>query len=271
MPELPEVETIVRDLRPTLVGRSLVSAAVSWPRTVAGTGPEDFSARIAGQRIERLDRRAKYLVFGLSADHLLVHLKMTGRLYVAWPGEEKEADRWLRVVFGLDDGRELRFSDSRKFGRVYLIDDAEQVTGRLGPEPLADTFTPEAFLARIGTRSGMAKPLLLNQEFIAGIGNIYADEALWLAQIDPRRKVDTLKLPEAERLYHALRRVLHDGIAHQGSSVSWYRRPDGTTGEHQDHFNVYDRQDRPCPRCGTPVCKIWLGQRGTHFCPVCQG
>jgi formamidopyrimidine-DNA glycosylase len=271
MPELPEVETVVRGLRPDVVGRTFTGAQVAWPKEVAALTPDAFSARLAGQRVEALDRRGKYLAFRLSSDFLLIHLKMTGRLYVARPGEQMGGDdRWIRATMAMDDGRELRFSDARKFGRINLVSRIEDVTGALGPEPLEDDFTLEAFQALIERRDAVLKPLLLNQAFIAGVGNIYADEALWRAQIDPRRKASTLKQAEVAALHAAIRSALSDGIRYEGASVNWYRKPDGTTGQSQNHFNVYDREDEPCARCGTPIRKIWLAQRGTHFCPHCQ-
>jgi len=271
MPELPEVEMVVRGLRPDMLGRTFTGAEVHWPKEIAGHSPQVFAARLAGQRVEALDRRGKYIAFRLTSDYLLVHLKMTGRLYVARPGETVGGDdRWVRVTLPMDDGRELRFSDARKFGRMFLTEQLETVTGALGPEPLAEDFSLEAFQDRIARRAGLIKPLLLNQTFIAGVGNIYADEALWRAQIDPRRKASTLKPEEVAALYAAIQAALRDGITYEGASINWYRKPDGSTGDSQNHFNVYDREDEPCPRCGTPVRKIWLAQRGTHFCPQCQ-
>lgn len=270
MPELPEVETVVRGLRDEVVGRRFTHVSCHWPPQIVGLSPEAFASRLVGRCVEALNRRGKFIVFDLSEGALLIHLKMTGRLYVAARGEREEADRWLRAVFEMDDGRELRFSDLRKFGRLYLVSQASQVIGGLGPEPLSDDFTLDEFLARLARRRGMIKPLLLNQRFIAGIGNIYADEALWLARIDPRRRADTLKPHEAERLYYAIRTVLEDGIRYEGASVNWYRKADGATGSYQDHFNVYRRAGQPCSRCGASIHKIRVGQRGTHFCPTCQ-
>lgn len=271
MPELPEVETVVRGLRHALVGRTFTRVNVLWPGEIARPDPATFAKRLVGQRVEALDRRGKYVASQLSDDVLLIHLKMTGRLYVARPGETRGGeDRWVRVTLSLDDGRELRFSDARKFGRMYLVNRMEEITGALGPEPLAADFTLEAFRGRLSSRAGTIKPLLLNQAFVAGVGNIYADEALWQAQIDPRRKADTLNAEEIAALYQAIRDTLSDGIRYEGASVSWYRKPDGTRGQSQNHLSVYDREDEPCPRCGTPIRKIWLGQRGTHFCPHCQ-
>ncbi len=270
MPELPEVETVVRGLRHAVVGRTLTRADVRWAQEIAVPSPDEFAVRIAGQRIDSLDRRAKYLVFNLSSDVLLVHLKMTGRLYVAARGEVTDHDRWVRVTLGMDDGKELRFSDARKFGKMFLVAQVEQVTGKLGPEPLAKAFTLKAFRRIIAGRKGTVKALLLNQTFVAGIGNIYADEALWRAQINPHRRSDTLTGDEIAKLHQAIRKVLADGIRYEGASVRWYRKPDGSRGASQNHFKVYDQEDKPCLRCGTPIRKVWLGQRGTHFCPSCQ-
>ncbi len=270
MPELPEVETVVRSLYADVVGRVFVAIMAYWPRQIAPLSPQEFASRLTGRYVQSLHRRGKYIVFDLDAGALLIHLKMTGRLYVVPKGVSHPDDRWLRAVFEMDDGHELRFSDPRRFGRLLLVDLAEEVTGQLGPEPLSEDFTLEIFRTRLTARRGTIKPLLLDQHFVAGIGNIYADEALWSAGIDPRRKVDTLKPEEVESLYIALRAVLLSGIEHQGASVNWYRKPDGTKGEQQDHFNVYDRTGKPCSRCGTVIQKISLGQRGTHYCPVCQ-
>lgn len=270
MPELPEVETIVRGLRGDVVGRTFTRADIHWAREIAAPSPEEFARRMVGQTVESLGRRAKYLVFTLSGGALLVHLKMTGRLYVALPGEVTSDDRWVRVTLGMDDSRELRFSDARKFGRMALVGQMEEVTGRLGPEPLSDAFTLKAFRAMIARRKGVVKPLLLNQTFLAGVGNIYADEALWRSQINPHRAVDTLNADEVKKLHLAIRKVLADGIRYEGASINWYRKPDGSRGRSQNHFKVYDQQDRPCPRCGALIRKVWLGQRGTHFCPACQ-
>lgn len=270
MPELPEVETVVRGLMPDMVGRTFMGVRVDWPREVHLLSADELGDRLAGQRVEAMRRRGKYIIFDLTHDTLLVHLKMTGRLYVTPADQQQDDDRWAHVVFALDDGRELRFSDSRKFGRVYLVANAEEIIGKLGPEPLEAEFTLEQFRERITGRQSTIKPLLLNQEFIAGVGNIYADEALWRAQINPNRKADTLTEAEIERLYHAIRESLQLGIDHQGSTLSTYRKPDGTIGGYQHHFVVYDRANKPCDRCGSPISKIWLGQRGTHFCPQCQ-
>jgi formamidopyrimidine-DNA glycosylase len=206
----------------------------------------------------------------LDHDFLVVHLKMTGRLYVTAADAIYDADRWLRLHLDLDNGLQLRFSDPRKFGRVYLTGDLATITGALGPEPLADDFSPADFVARLAGRRRCLKALLLDQGFIAGVGNIYADEALHRAGLHPLRRADTLTTDEATRLYHSIRAALSDGITHEGASINWYRKPDGTRGESQNHFFVYGRDGQPCRACGHPIDKIRVAQRGTHFCRVCQ-
>ena len=152
----------------------------------------------------------------------------------------------------------------------YLTAHVEEIIGTLGPEPLSDEFTSEELAKRLSTKQRMVKSLLLDQTVLAGVGNIYADEALWLAKIDPQRKANTLNSRETQRLYDSIRRVLQEGIDHEGSTIGWYRKPDGTTGNYQTRFKVYDQEGKPCQRCGTPITKIRLGQRGTHFCHNCQ-
>ncbi|CAG1011859.1 Formamidopyrimidine-DNA glycosylase [Anaerolineae bacterium] len=274
MPELPEVETVVRALRPVLVGRTICTAEFpAPPRRMVNLPPEALQERISGQTIRALNRRAKYLLFELSRDHLVVHLKMTGHLYVLSPDQISPFDKWVRVRFPLDDGRELRFSDSRRFGRVYLAGEAAEVLPELGPEPLEESFTLSVFKARLKGRERALKPLLLDQSFIAGVGNIYADEALHLAQIHPQRTAKSLSQAEIKRLYDSVRHVLQEGIRHQGATIGWYRSPDGKPGEAQNHLRVYRTRatkDVPCPVCGSPISVIPMGQRSTHFCPVCQ-
>jgi formamidopyrimidine-DNA glycosylase len=264
MPELPEVETVVRGLRGPLVGRTFTGVTVTWPNSIKTPIPE-LQSRLPGQRIEAITRRGKYLQFHLSGgDTLLLHLKMSGELRVE-PASEP-LDPHARTIFDLDNGYQLRFKDTRKFGRVYLVDDPAKVVGKLGPEPLANAFSREDFAALFRKRKGRLKPLLLNQEFIAGIGNIYADESCFLAGIDPRRPVDSLSEEELDRLYQAVRQVLEAGITHKGASFDQVYRG----GKFQDHFQVYSRTDEPCFKCGAPVVRIVLGGRSTHLCVQCQ-
>ncbi|MBN2472529.1 MAG: bifunctional DNA-formamidopyrimidine glycosylase/DNA-(apurinic or apyrimidinic site) lyase [Anaerolineae bacterium] len=270
MPELPEVETVVRGLRAPLLGRTIQSAWLDWPNSLVFPSPEDFLTAVANQTVHRLDRRGKYILCELDSATLIIHLKMTGRLYIAPDGFTNDADRWVHFCFQLDNGHQLRFSDARKFGRVILTPDPAWVIGRLGPEPLDDAFTLEVFQSRLAGRSGVLKSLLLNQHFIAGIGNIYADEALLRAGIHPLRSADSLTDDEQARLYHSIRAALHDGIDYEGASINWYRKPDGSQGESQKHFYAYGRTGEPCQHCGTPIERIVVGQRATHYCPTCQ-
>lgn len=270
MPELPEVETVVRGLREPLIGRRIEGMWQDWAPTIHSPAPVEFAARVAGQRVQALSRRGKYILITLEHDTLIIHLKMSGRLYVTASDKAHEADRWVHARFDLDGGRQLRFSDLRKFGRVYLTDDVESLLSHLGPEPLSDEFTPEGFRAGMRGRKRAIKSLLLEQEFLAGVGNIYADEALFRAGIHPATRVDLLTDEDAKLLHQTIREALQAGIEHEGASVGWYRKPDGDKGNSQNHFYVYGRTDLPCRRCGTAINKIRVAQRGTHFCPQCQ-
>lgn len=270
MPELPEVETVARGLREPLIGRTVMSMWYDCDRTVKTPDPAQFAARIAGQTFRAITRRAKYIVCQLDYDLLVVHLKMTGRLYVVPDAVVNEADRWLHFRLGLDNGHQLRFSDSRKFGFVALTERLELVTPTLGPEPLSDEFTPAVLRERVGKHKRAIKALLLDQAFLAGVGNIYADEALFLANIHPLRPANSLTDDDIARLYVTIRGVLEAGIEREGASVNWYRKPDGTAGKAQNYLNVYDRTEEPCPICGSPIRKIRVAQRGTHYCPTCQ-
>ncbi len=270
MPELPEVETVVRGLHTPLIGRTVQSMWYDWANTIHSPDTAEFAARITGQTFRAIQRRAKYILCRLDTETLVIHLKMTGRLYVVDDDTRTDADRWVHFRLQLDAGKQLRFSDPRKFGKVYLTDDLETFTRRLGPEPLADTFTIAAFRERLAGRQRVIKALLLDQEFIAGVGNIYADEALHRAGIHPLRGSHTLTSDEITRLYEGVRAALHAGIDYEGASISWYRKPDGTAGESQKHFYVYGRTGEACACCGCPIDKIRVAQRGTHFCPVCQ-
>jgi formamidopyrimidine-DNA glycosylase len=268
MPELPEVETVVRGLREPLVGRSVRDVWTDWPKVMRPFDPATFTARIQGQTVRAVNRRAKYIICELDHDVLAVHLKMTGRLYVARsiPPE----DRWVHLQLTLDNGYSLYFSDARRFGRVFLAARFDEIAPDLGPEPLTDDFTVDVLRERLKGRHRAIKALLLDQSFIAGVGNIYADECLHRAGIHPLRHADSLNEDEIARLYHTIRATLNDGITHEGASVNWYRKPDGEKGNSQNHFYVYDREGEPCLTCGQPIHKIRVAQRGTHFCPNCQ-
>jgi formamidopyrimidine-DNA glycosylase len=271
MPELPEVETVVRGLREPLVGHTILSVTCTQPKTIRHADLAAFEARLQGQRVTAIDRRAKYILCRLDGgDLLVVHLKMTGRLYVAADDAVTDADRWAHLIIQLDDGRQLRFSDARRFGFAAVVADFAELSPELGPEPLTDDFTPAYMRVRLKRHHKAIKALLLDQGFVAGVGNIYADEALFRAGVHPLRPADSLTRAEADALFAAIRQVLEEGIEREGASVNWYRKPDGTTGEAHLHFYVYDREGQPCVRCGTPIGKIRVGQRGTHFCSACQ-
>lgn len=270
MPELPEVETVVRGLRGPLLGRRIANMWHDWAPTVHSPGAAEFAARISGQRVSAVERRGKYILVQLEHDTLVVHLKMSGRLYVADAQSTNEADRWVHVRFDLDSGRQLRFSDVRKFGRVYLTNDLDSLLGHLGPEPLSGDFTKAGFRASMDGRTRTIKAHLLDQEIVAGVGNIYADEALFRAGIHPAAQAGTLTEEETARLRQTVREALQAGIEHEGASINWYRKPDGHKGESQNHFYVYGRTGLPCRQCGAAINKIRVAQRGTHFCPLCQ-
>ena len=270
MPELPEVETVVRGLRDSLEGRTITGLRTYWPRHIAAPADTaELKHRLLGSQILSLGRRGKYLLFHLdSPDTLIMHLKMSGNLGVFDAADPLH--RHDRTVFELDNGQELRFEDMRKFGKVYLVANTETVLGKLGPEPLEDSFTLASFRQRFAGRSRVIKPLLLDQTFVAGVGNIYADEALHQAGIHPQRRADTLTKGEVARLHAAIRAVLQTGIDKQGATLTTYRQPDGRLGGMQNEFAIYDRGGEPCFRCGQPVVKIVVGGRGTHYCPGCQ-
>lgn len=273
MPELPEVETIARKLRPALTGRSFVSVDVLWARTVARPDVESFRAALRGATVQEVGRRGKYLVMPLSIGHtLLVHLRMSGKFSILPPAAGPGDDRHTRIRLRLNDGVWIIYSDPRKFGRFFLVTDPAEVLGSLGPEPLSAEFTTDWLQQHLVGRQSEIKRLLLDQSFVAGLGNIYASEALWHAQIHPLRAAGTLSVPEIARLHHAIVEVLGGGIANGGTSLGdrQYVYPDGGLGNHQHYLRVYDRAGDRCPRCGYALQRIVQGQRSTYFCPVCQ-
>ncbi len=295
MPELPEVETVARDLQRWVAGATIRGAEVHWERTIRHPQPaERFAAEIAGATIRRVTRRAKTVLLHLADGRVMtVALRMTGALIVAAPGTPP--DPYARVVFALTDGRELRYRDVRKFGRIGLWPGgglrsvgagrgsrsrkvAEgggryrigEVFSGHGPEPLGRSFSAARFAERLSHRSARLKTLLLDQTFVAGVGNIYADEALWRARLHPLRSADSLNDAEVRRLHRAVRQVLRQGIDNRGSSFSDYVGADGEPGDNAERLMVYRRTDQPCYRCGRPISRIVVGQRSTHFCPRCQ-
>ncbi len=270
MPELPEIETFRRKLRdgspdsPSLLGKQICEVQLLWERTLAEPTPTEFQARIIGQTIRDFERRAKYLLIPLDQDTLVIHLRMSGDLLV-----EAEFDPVLphhRFLLIFEDGTRLALNDTRKFGRIWLLDDPTSLLEKLGPEPLDPSLTPEIFQDRISIRRRQLKPLLLDQNFIAGLGNIYTDEALYRSGLHPQILASTLAPAQSTSLLKNIRAVLNAGIAANGASIDWVYRGGGF----QNQFQVYHRKGEPCYQCGTPIVRIVVGQRGTHICPHCQ-
>ena len=270
MPELPEVETVAGDLRKRLVGLVITGVAVSWHRSIARLSVDEFERRIVGRRVRSITRRAKYVVVELDRGHLLVHLMMSGRLYLV--SAEAPPHDHLRVVLNLDNGQELRFQDTRKFGRMYLVDDPQEITAGLGPEPLDEDVTVDDFRRQLARRNARLKSLLLNQQFLAGLGNIYADESLFAAQLHPLRRADSLTQVEQACLYEAIRAVLRSAVQGRGTTLSdgGYTDASGQAGTFQAALMVYGRGGDACLRCQTPIERIVVGGRSTHYCPNCQ-
>jgi len=271
MPELPEVETIRRDLEPLITGRTITGAWVSdnAPRLVQLLTPDEFCRQLTGLRIQSLSRRGKYLILNLDAALMwVVHLRMTGRFQHEAQGCPDTP--YLRAHFDLDDGSHLCFIDLRKFGMMWLVDDWALVNPDLGPEPLEDNFDLGAFRAALKRRSAPVKSVLLDQSVIAGVGNIYADEALFAAGISPRRAASSLTKPAVQRLHAAIREVLTRALGDRGSSFRDYVDASGREGGHQLNVKVFRRTGEPCHRCGAEVRRIKLGSRSTHYCPRCQ-
>ncbi len=273
MPELPEVETVVRLIRPRLTGRRITQVRVLWERTLGGLTEAELERRVRGRRIARVWRRAKQIVLDLEyrgrpAGHLLIHLRMTGRLHVHDPSVEQGP--YLRVSLALDRGV-LHFIDVRKFGRMLFREDPSDILDALGPEPLDDEFTAEGFHRALRARRRLLKPLLLDQTFLAGLGNIYVDEALHRAGLHPMRRSDRLPKQAAQRLHAEIRATLLEAIEREGSSFdTFYRTPEGQPGSYQDQFRVYGRDGEPCLTCGRTIRKLVVAQRGTHICTRCQ-
>ena len=266
MPELPEVETIKNELVPHVLGRTITGVAVFWDRMVRQPPLPEFCGRVTGQKITGLSRLGKYLFFHLgSGEKLVMHMKMTGSLLIDPP-----EDKFTRAVFQLDSGAALHFRDPRKFGVMWLAPDESAVARHLGPDPLSDDFTVGTLAGILKGRKAPVKPVLLDQSVMAGIGNMYADEALYEAKIHPERPAGSLSGEEIKRLYRAIRRVLRAAIKNKGASVRNYIRPDGDIGRAHDEFRVAHGTGKNCPRCGTPIKRIVVRGRGTYFCPKCQ-
>jgi formamidopyrimidine-DNA glycosylase len=271
MPELPEVETIVREMRETgLIGLKIERASVFWDRSIANQSPAEFCQQLTNQTILDINRRGKFLVFSLTKDLLLVHLRMTGKFFIDkinFPTSSHE-----RVRLHLSDGRIVHYEDQRKFGK-WVLANTKDVLNKIGIEPLSPEFTLKIFKEILKKRRQI-KPFLLDQRFIAGLGNIYADEALWAAKIHPARSTETLTEREIAALHKAIISVLQKGVENTGTSLgntrANYYSVSGRRGTNQHVLKVFHCDGLPCPRCQTIIQKIFLAQRGTHFCPHCQ-
>ncbi len=273
MPELPEVETVRRNLQSLVTGAVIRDVELGeFTGCIAQPEPNEFVARLRGQRIAGTDRRGKNLFILLeSGDAVAIHLRMTGDLTVVSPDEPRGKHHHL--AFALDDGRELRFSDTRKFGRLRLLTPPEfaEFRSTIGPEPLDDDLTAQRFFEMLQRRGRAIKPLIMDQAFLSGVGNIYADEALYAARIHPQRPSNSISADEAAGLLNAISVAFLDALGRGGTTIRDYRNGLGERGENQDYLQIYSlNEGDPCPRCGTPINRIVVGQRGTRFCPNCQ-
>jgi formamidopyrimidine-DNA glycosylase len=272
VPELPEVETVRRKLAPALEGRRFERVAITDPRLTRPYDPDEVARGLEGERVATLERRGKYLIVRFESGRvLLIHLRMTGSLRHAAPGTLGE-DPHRRAVVTLDDGSDVAYRDVRRFGTWLLLDPDEaqaHLDERVGPEPLAGLRTA-TLAAALANRRAPIKAAILDQRTVAGVGNIYADEALWWARVHPLRPANTLDEQEVKAVRDGIKRALDRGIARQGSTLRNYELPDGSSGSMQNEFKVYGRTGQPCERCGTPIEKIRVAGRGTWYCPTCQ-
>ena len=270
MPELPEVETIKNELLPHVVGQCITGVTLFWDGMVRQPSVEEFCSRLTGQRIVGLSRRGKYLIFNLTSNEaLIMHLRMTGSLLLKPASAEPE--KFIRAIIHLDNETGLYFRDPRKLGRMWLAEDTSSVIGKLGPEPLEADFTPEILAQHLHNRSAPIKAVLCDQGFVAGIGNMYADEALFAAKIHPLRSGKSLSRDEVEHLHSAIQKVLWAAIGNKGASVDTYFRPGGELGTAHFQFQVAHRLGgKLCPVCGAPIERIPIRHRGSYFCPECQ-
>jgi formamidopyrimidine-DNA glycosylase len=273
MPELPEVETVKRTLNELIVGKTIERVHVNLPRIIQRPeDPELFASMLAGHTFEGIERRGKFLRLLLDGLVLVSHLRMEGRYGVY--GSDEPVEKHTHVIFRFTDGSELRYKDVRQFGTMHLFLPGEEFASpplsKLGLEPLDEAFTVERLRSALGTRKGKIKSLLLNQMYIVGIGNIYADEALYAARIHPERSPDSLTAQEWRRLHEAIVSVLSESVKLGGSSIKSYVNGQGEMGMFQQQLSAYGRDGQPCLRCGKELRKITVGGRGTHYCPGCQ-
>jgi formamidopyrimidine-DNA glycosylase len=269
MPELPEVQTTINELKPLVEGKQVTGVEIFKSSSIAEPSAGEFPRKLSGSKIIDLNRRGKHIIFSLdNGKYLIVHLRMTGALIVR--PESEAPDKFIRVIIHLNDKTAIHFRDVRRFGRMWLVEDVNTVVGKLGIEPLEEGFTPRALTRILKGRKLPIKSLLLDQTLIAGIGNMYADEALFQAGIYPLRAANSLKTSEIKNLQSAIQSVLQKGIRNKGASTDTYIRPEGTRGSAQLEFQVAHRKGEKCPGCGGVIERILVGQRSTFFCPKCQ-
>ncbi|NOZ03997.1 MAG: DNA-formamidopyrimidine glycosylase [FCB group bacterium] len=270
MPELPEVETVVRSIRPHLVGKTIsrVSVCNGFSKVFATHSPEIFNRQVAGRYIKHVRRRGKYIVFDLDHGYLLIHLRMTGRLIFRLLPEDNP--KHLTAHLDFTDGSELFLKDYRKFGRLYYFPTLDPIDKKLGIEPLSDQFTPLWLFKNLHCRNRFMKPLLLDQGFIAGLGNIYVDEILWQARIHPLTSSKNISRQKVNLLHPAIKSILRESIELRGTTIINFSFGENQRGIFLSKLKVFNRQGLPCPRCGTTIIKIRVAQRGTHICPRCQ-
>ena len=276
MPELPEVETIRRilvngdEVTPSILGQEVMGSSLFWPKTLATANLQDLHENLEGQQVLSLTRKGKFLLIDFNENHLVMHLRMSGDLRMAENlGAPRESDPVLphdRFYLHFKSGFGLAFNDTRKFGRVWFVADPTDLFRKLGPDPFSPELTEATFYDLLQNKNRQIKSLLLDQGFLAGIGNIYSDEALFSSKIHPKRSSRSLTRGEAARLLEKIRDSLNLGITHNGASIDWVYRG----GDFQNYFQVYQRKGQPCPVCGTPIIRTTVSQRGTHFCPNCQ-
>jgi formamidopyrimidine-DNA glycosylase len=272
MPELPEVETVRRGLTHLVKGKTIAQVVVSWPKIIERPEVETFALALIGETIQKIERRGKFLLFRLTHWTLISHLRMEGKY--EFFDQSVPADKHTHVIFQFTDGSELHYRDVRKFGRMSLLKNEEVANygglKKLGPEPVLPDFSLSDFAQGLKKSHKMIKPLLLDQKLVTGLGNIYVDEALWQAKIHPEQGANTLRPEEVQVLHDAIISVLARAVKAGGTTIRTYANALGEAGSFQVELHAYGQTDQPCPRCGTPIKKIKVAQRGTHFCPTCQ-
>lgn len=270
MPELPEVETVVRNIKPNILGKTITSILPQneYNKVFATHNPEQFSNNVSGKKITDVFRRGKFIVIHLNVGYVLIHLRMTGRLITKLNKDDKP--QHLTAIFNFKDNTNLYFKDYRKFGRIYYYGTLDHFNQKLGVEPLSKEFTREWLWNNLRPKKRQLKPLLLDQSFIAGLGNIYVDEALWIAKIHPQKLGTTVSSKKSNILHDSIQTLLKTAIDNQGTTIINFYFGEGKSGNFREQLKVFNRQDQRCPRCNNKIVKIRVAQRGTHICPHCQ-